>query len=268
MSTPLDGDEPSRLLKTAATTLDVLDALKETGGTTAAELAERLDLSETTTYNQLTTLREHEFVVKDGTEYRLSGKHLLFGEQVRQGNALYQHGREELEEIAAQTGEYAQLVIEQFGRGIIVYETRGDDAIGEAFQARLQQEAFDLHYTAAGKAILAHLPDARVGEIIADHGLTGRTAQTITDRDRLREELAEIRERGYAFNDEEQVEGLRVVGAPIRGPEGEVLGALSVSGPTSRMQDERYHEELPRLVTKTANLIEVNINMARRSEPA
>ncbi|WP_251343683.1 IclR family transcriptional regulator [Haloplanus halophilus] len=265
MSTPLDSDEPSRLLKTAATTLDVLDVLKETGGTTAADLAERLDLSETTTYNQLTTLREHEFVVKDGKEYRLSGKHILFGEQVRQENTLYEHGREELEEIAAQTGEYAQLVVEQFGQGIIVYETQGDDAIGEAFQARLQQETFDLHYTAAGKAILAHLPERRVSRIVDNHGLTKRTEQTITDRGRLRDELAEIRERGYAFNDEEQVAGLRVVGAPIRGPDGEVLGALSVSGPTSRMQEERYHEEIPRLVTRTANLIEVNINMARRS---
>jgi len=266
MSTPFDSDEPSRLLKTASTTLEILDALKQMTGTTAAELSERLGLSETTTYNQLATLREHEFVIKDGNEYRLSGKLVPFGEHVRQENSLYKHGRAELEEIADQTGEYAQLVIEEFGQGIIIHETRGENAIGAEFHAELQRKRFKLHYTAAGKAILAYLPEKRVRQIISNQGLTNQTEATITDRAELFEELEEIHNRGYAFNDEEQVEGLRVVGGPILNPDGCVLGALSVSGPTGRMQGKRYREDLPKLVTKTANLIEVNINMAQRSE--
>jgi DNA-binding IclR family transcriptional regulator len=266
MSTPFDSDEPSRLLKTASTTLEILDVLKKTNGMTAAELSERLGLSETTAYNQLATLRKHEFVIKDGKEYRLSRKLVPFGEHVRQENPLYRHGRAELEEMADQTGEYAQLVIEEFGQGIIIHETRGENAIGAEFQAELQQKRFKLHYTAAGKAILAHLPKKRVRQIVSNQGLANQTESTITDRAELFEELEEIRDRGYAFNDEEQVEGLRVVGGPILDPDGDVLGALSVSGPTGRMQGERYREDLPKLVTKMANLIEVNINMAQRNE--
>jgi len=265
MSRPFSPEEPSRLLKTVATTLRVIDELKRTHGMSAAELSDELELSRTTAYNHLTTLREHGYVVKDDDEYRLSAKCVLLGEDVRQQNILYKHGHAELKELAEETGEYAQLVVEEFGRGLIVSGVRGEKAVGEEFQAKLQRQPFGLHYTAAGKAILAHLPRERVEAFVREHGLSQKTAETITDRDRLFDVLSEIRDRGYAYNDEEQVEGLRVVGAPILNPDDEVLGAVSLSGPTSRIQDQRYRETLPERVLNTANLIEVNINMAHRS---
>lgn len=88
---------------------------------------------------------------------------------------------------------------------------------------------------------------------------------TITNRETLFERLSEVRERGYAYNDEGEVTGLRAVGAPIRRPDGAVLGSISVSGPTSYLDDERFDEGVPELVTSAANVIEVNMNMADQS---
>lgn len=72
-------------------------------------------------------------------------------------------------------------------------------------------------------------------------------------------ELEMIRERGYAMDDAERVDGMRCIGAPIVDQNDEVLGAVSVSAPMSRMHDDRFENEIPRRVRSTANVIEVNM---------
>lgn len=84
------------------------------------------------------------------------------------------------------------------------------------------------------------------------------TENTVTDRDALLEELDEIRNRGVAFDDEEILEGLRCVAVPVSNQEKGLLGAISVASPTSRMKGSRFQEDLPELVTDTANVIQIN----------
>lgn len=116
-----------------------------------------------------------------------------------------------------------------------------------------------LHNTALGKAILAHLPRERVDRIIDEHGLPKTTEQTITDRDELYLRLGEIRDRGFAFDDEERLEGLRCIAVPILDQDNNVKGAISVAGPSSRLQGEQFEEEFPKVVQNTANVIELNM---------
>jgi len=116
-----------------------------------------------------------------------------------------------------------------------------------------------LHSTAAGKAILAEMPEQRVMDIISEHELPAETEHTITDPDSLVEELDEIREHGIAYNDEESVEGLRAVGVPVRGSNGIAIGALSVSGPSNRLRGEVFREEIPNIMLGHANEVELNI---------
>ena len=116
-----------------------------------------------------------------------------------------------------------------------------------------------LHNTALGKAILAHLPDDRVSEILDRHGLPAATPNTITDRDRLHETLAGIRERGVAYCGGERVEGLRCVAAPVLGSDDEVLGAISVATPTTRLTGERFATEVHELVLQAANVVAINV---------
>lgn len=261
-------DDPGspRTLKTATTTLNVIDVLKQLNGATVTEMADHLDLSKGGAYNHLATLREKNFVVKDGDEYCLSPRFILIGEHVRQQSLLYRFGKDEIDKLVEETGEYAQLITEKHGLGIVLYLNRGEKAIGSNYPNQMEQKPLYLHHTAAGKSILVHLPDDRVDEIIEQHGLVRRTENTITERDELLEELERIEERGYAYNVEEEVTGLRAVGAPIKGPDGEILGAVSLSGPKSRMRGERFEEELPEKVVNTAEVIEVNINMHHQSD--
>jgi len=257
-------DSP-RTLKTLTTAFRVIRALEELDGARVTELAGHLDLSKGAVYNHLATLRENNYVVKEGDTYKLSLQFLLLGEYVRNQNTLYEIGGPEIENLAEATGEYAHLSTEQHGLGINLHKVRGEKAVGSDYQtAKLQRPDF-LHYSATGKAILAYLPEEQVEEIVDRYGLTRKTENTITTREELFDAIERIRERGYAYNDEEEIEGLRAVGAPIRDREGNVLGSLSVSGPTSRMKSDRLHETVPEMVTSTANIIEVNINMANRS---
>ena len=95
-----------------------------------------------------------------------------------------------------------------------------------------------MHHNSGGKAIIAHLPESEVLDIVDTHGLPSQTDNTITDPDRLLTELETIREQGYALNRSEDLEGVHAVGVPLI-VNGEVQGALSVAGPAHRMTNER-----------------------------
>ena len=241
-----------------------VDVLVDSGDRRAAsitELADHLDLTKGTVHNHLSTLREHRFVVKEDDRYELSLRFLIFGEYVRNNDILYQIGEPEVQELAEETGEIVHLSTEQHGLSMKLCKIHGENAVGERFHVVKLQRPDYLHYTATGKAILAFLPRTRVERIIDEYGLAEMTDNTITDRAALFDELDATRERGYSLNDQEEVEGVRAVGAPVRDRTGRVLGAVSVSGPVSRMQDERFRDVLPETVKNTTNVIEANINM-------
>lgn len=262
-----NGADPSsgRTLKTVSNSLEMIDVLMRLDGAGVTELARHLDTSKSTVHTYLNTLKQNGFVTKSGDEYNLSYNFLVFGEYVRNRSLLYRIGKDDIDELAVETGQYAHLVVEEEGRGLNLYKAKGEKAVGDEYQAAKFQQRDHLHITASGKAILAQLPRERVEGIIERYGLPKRTERTITDEDELFDELAEIRERGFAYNDEEEIEGFRAVGAPIKRRNGELLGSLSVSGPKSVFEGTAYYEGMPELVTRTANVIEVNINMANRS---
>lgn len=249
-----------RTLTTTETSLEVVSKLKELDGARVTELAEEMGIAPSTAHSHLATLEENNYVVKEGDVYRLGLKFLDFGEFVRGNNEYYSMAKSKVNRLAEETGGRAHFIVEEHGEGVYVYTTSGKHGV-ETF-AR-DGRRLELYRAAAGKAILAYLPPERVDEIIDDRGLARRTANTITDRDELFDELERIRERdGIGFNMEEQIVGIRAVGAPVRTPDGTVIGGLSVSGPTHRMKDDRLYEELPDVVLGTANELELEIEYA------
>ncbi len=96
-----------------------------------------------------------------------------------------------------------------------------------------------LHCSGVGKALLAALPEIEAGAVLEGGRAVGLTGKTITDRESLLRELAASRERGYAIDDEEHAVGLRCVAAAIHDEHGRPLAALSISGPTARIPNER-----------------------------
>ncbi|GAB7011394.1 IclR family transcriptional regulator [Halorubrum trueperi] len=243
-------------------TIEIIDALARRGSLGVTELAGALDLSKSTVHAYLKTLEQSGYVVRDGEKYTLAQKLSLLGESVRNQSRFFQIARDEIDDLAAETGLYAHLTVEENGHGVNLYQAKGDDVGRYDYQTQKIQQPEPLHVTATGKAILASLSRTDVESILDRHGLVRRTPHTITDRDSLFEELSTIGDRGYASNDEEEIEGFRAVGASICRPNGEVLGAVSVSGPTSILHGERFRQESTEAVTRTANLIEVTINMS------
>ncbi|MFC4550121.1 MULTISPECIES: IclR family transcriptional regulator [Halorussus] len=265
MSEEHSGESP-RILKTVSRALQVVRALEELDGATVTEVADHLDVSKSAAYNYLMTLEDQRLVVKEGNDYSLSLQFLMLGEYVRNQNVLYDTGKGEIERLAEETGEYAHLATIQHGLSVNLYKVKGEKAVGSDYQTSKLQKPDYLHFSATGKSMLAYLPRERVEEILDRYGLARKTENTITDREELFDELERIRERGYAYNDEEEIEGLQAIGAPIRDREGSVLGALSVSGPLRRMNDPDYHDTIVETVTNAANVIEVNINMAETDD--
>jgi len=97
----------------------------------------------------------------------------------------------------------------------------------------------------------------RRDEILEAHGLPEWTRNTITDRDALTEELAQIRETGLAFDDEERVEGVRCVAAPVLDDAERPYGALTISASTRTLRGNAFREEYPELVSDTATSIQL-----------
>lgn len=253
-------DEPRRI-QSADRVCDILEHLRETGGTTVSELADAVGLSPGTAHTYLATLESRGFVRKYDGEYRLGLELLPYGEHVRLQNDLYRAAKAELHRLAHGSNATAHLMTEYDGRLVVLHEAFGEDAIGTEFHPRKRERPqTHLHCTAAGKAILAHMPDYRVAEIIHDHGLVSYTPSTITDSDELAAELEVVRERGFALNDQEQMQGIRAVGAPILYDGEHVLGAVSLSGSASNWSGNRFREEFPEKVMRAANAIEVNVH--------
>ena len=102
--------------------------------------------------------------------------------------------------------------------------------------------------TSSGKILLAHLPAEERAALLTETGLKKVTPRTITAKTKLEKNLAEARERGYAWALEELELGLHAMAAPVRDRDGEVIAALSASGPAYRLSEERLHELAPVLV--------------------
>lgn len=230
--------------KTTATSLRVVDAVDELGGARLTEIAEELDLSTSTVYTHLNTLTDHGYVTKIGDRYELGLKLFHLGEEARRRDDRYDLARESARELANTTGEEVNFAVEENGRSIILFDEVSNPSV-EGFQVGHQ---FYMHNSASGKAMLAELPDEYIDDVIDRWGLPRETANTITDRDRLFDEIEEIRSQGYAVNDQEAFEGLHSVAIAVENPDGTVFGSLDVSGPPYRLPADTELVELLRPV--------------------
>ncbi|WP_435063681.1 IclR family transcriptional regulator [Halobaculum sp. EA56] len=232
---------------------EIVEALEELGEAGASEVANELSLPKSTAYTHLNTLHSRGYLVKDGDRYRLSCQFLHLGSSVQEGNPLYRRGKKEVDELAADTGERANLVIEERGKGTCIHASDGEGTMDNVMSLG---ERRCMHSTATGKAILAYLPEERVDEIVETHGLPEFTERTITSRGELDEELADIRENGVSYDREEAITGLRCIAAPVV-IDDEPIGSISVSGPSRRFTNPRRKEELEEAVRESANVIQL-----------
>ncbi|SET94748.1 IclR family transcriptional regulator [Natrinema hispanicum] len=253
MSLPPDVDRP---VETVERAIDIIDYLKENGPATIAEVTAHLGCAKSTAHRHLKTLEASSFLIEENDEYRLGIRFLDYGVIARDRHTFYREVKSKVDTLADETDEKIWCAVEEHGRSVHIYGAQGKRSVRT--YARLGHQNY-LHQHAAGKAILAYLPDERIDEIVETYGLPARTQHTITTADELWDEIEAIRERGYALNIEESVEGLHAIGAPIKDENGTALGAISISGPANRLDGSFLREELPTLLLGTVNEITINL---------
>lgn len=249
-------EEHTSRVKTTATSFDIVDLLFEEGPATRGQIEERLGLTTSTTHRHLTTLREYGYVVKEGASYRLSFRFLTVGGSLRRQVPAYSMIKRKVDDLAEQTDERAQFIVREGHDRVYLYTEIGDNPVQTgAYTGRRGP----IHASAAGKSIIANLPETERERLLESMDLEQAGPNTITDADALRENLAEIRDRGYAINREESTAGVHAIGAPVTGKGDDIVGAISVSGPATRLKSRRLETELPDLVLAAANELELHI---------
>jgi len=237
------------------TSMELLDAIHELKEPNLTELAEHTGMAPSTTHIHLNTLENANYIVSENKRYKLSLRFLQYGLQTRKRMDLFEHAKFPIDELAKKSGELANLMMEEQGQGRYVYTKKQENAV---YFEEKPGRTVPLHSTALGKAILAHLPDERVEMIIQERGLPEETPHTITDPDELRNELETIREEGIAHDREEFMESVRCMAVPLLKRD-TVEGAISVSGPVSRMSSESFQQEIRELLFDTKDVIELGI---------
>jgi DNA-binding IclR family transcriptional regulator len=228
-----------RTLKTTATSLRIIDLLREHDGLTLAELDELLDNSKSTLHSHLTTLHQAEYLVRQGDTYRLSLRFHFLGEYARTQRTAYVRAEDWVKRLAERTDEEALFTVPQHGLLWMIHGVQGRSA-----ESSIDfRNEYYMHNTAAGKAILSEYSADRVSAILEYRGMPAETKHTITSHKKLLEDLDIVREQGYGTVDEEFTEGLRAVGTTVKDETG-IVGGLSVGGPTYRIDESRLHDDL------------------------
>ena len=249
-------DAGNDTVRTAETMFDVVQRIAADDGASLAELASELDYAKSTVHRHLHTLEELGYVVQRDDGYHVGLRFLKIGVTARSSYRGYDLVREKVEEIAEVTGERAQFFVEEHGKAVYLARAAGDQAVrtDPGLGSRIP-----LYAASAGKAILAELPEPELSDMFERMSFEPMTDQTITDPDKLRAEIDTVRERGYSFNREESLRGTHAVGVAICGPDDDVIGGLSVTGPSHRLNGERFESDLPDLLLGAANELELNI---------
>lgn len=243
-------------VKSAETLFDIVEFVQREGGATVTATADDLGYAKSTVHRHLVTLRDRGYAVKEGETYHVGLRFLDLGEHARNRQRASQLARQKVEELATETEERAQFIVEEHGDAVYIHRAHGEHAVRTAPGIG---KRIPLHATAAGKAILASMPESELFRNIELIQFERLTDGTITTEEQLLEELEAVRERGYAFNMQENIDGLRAVGVPIHTPDDGVVGALSVSGPTHRLKGDWFEQGLPDLLLGAANELELNI---------
>lgn len=247
-------ERPGRTIRSVKIAFNIIEHLQTREHTGVTDLANELGHSKSTIHSHLRTLEERKIIVREGNGYRLSLRFLDMARYVREQVGNYDVIKNEVDSLADETGEIVQFGIEEHGQVVYLYKSTGDRAVET--RSRVGTQA-PIHSTSLGKTILTFLPPERTEEIIQGVEYSAMTANTITSSEELYEELDEIQQRGYGIDDEENINGLRCVSAPVRNEE-MVLGAISITGPSSRFTIDRLHGELSDHVQRAANIIELN----------
>ena len=232
--------------------LDILEVLgRSEGELGVSEIGLSVGLANGTVHRLLSTLTRRGYArqVSDSRKYTLGPRAVTLASSSRERlGPLARPFLKELMEVSRESANLAAL-----DRNSVVYL----EQVSAPRMVRMFTEPGNRvppHASGTGKVLLAFQPPGVAKAVLGRSGLARFTPRTITDTGRLLAELERIREQGYATDYEEIEEGVRCVAAPVLGAEGQVVAAISVSGPTGRLEGDRLGEIIPHIKRIAADL--------------
>jgi IclR family transcriptional regulator, acetate operon repressor len=251
----VDNRNPTGQVAVLHKALDLLECLAA-GPLTAADISKRIGVAKPTVYRLLSTLQSRGFIAKeqDGSRYMLGD-----------ASRALSTGSGSPADLISLTRSFTAKLAAKFGETVNGAGKSGDqilyvDVVQSGHRLRTDNPAGGrdhIHSTALGKAILAELPEGEARAILTTIELVPVTPGTITAVPALLRQLTAISQAGYAVDDEENEVGSVCIAAAIRGPAGRPIGAISISGPRWRIDDELVKTIGSELVTIRDSLSDV-----------
>lgn len=248
----MDTADDTRVVKSNETLFAIVDYLSRNNYGRIVDIADELGVSNSTVHRHLTSLSDHEYVRKEDSSYRLSHRFLNIGSEVRQRREEHATIKARVDDIANETGEIAAFMVEEFGKAVFLYRSRGDNAAQTDVRVGSRVDLLEL---GAGPLILAFSDDDERERILSDLGIQPGTEEF----DKQREQWDVVRERGFALDRGTYIEGLRTVSAPVHGFDGDLIGTISIAGPAHRLRGEEFTNGLPNYLLSVINEYELDI---------
>lgn len=244
----------SYVVQSVERSLDILELLSENiQGMGLTEISIKIDLHKSTVHRLLGTLIHKGFVSQDieSNKYMITTKLFELGVVKIAENDILKASKPYTKALMESLNEVVHLVIQDKADIIYIDKIEANNTIRMSSTIGRRRP---LYCTSVGKAMMAFMNDEEVKEIWDNSNIEKLTENTITDFNKLLQELRRVKENGYAEDDEENEVGVRCIGAPIFNHFGKVEGAISISGPAIRVTKDRV-ESIANEVKKYAKLI-------------
>lgn len=222
------------------------------GAMSLQELTDKLQEPKTSLYRVILTLEHHGYLNKtNNQEYEVGERVLSLSTNFLLDNNLKKAAQNPMQQLFLEHKDTVNLGILSGSEVVYIdivesnFSLKMTDSIGSRSPA---------HATGLGKAILSHIDESALNDLLNNAEFFRYTTKTLLDRESLLKELNITKERGYALDDEEVVEGARCIAAPIFDFNKRVLGAISISGPIQRFSRSSI-EEIARNVMSAAEEI-------------
>jgi len=236
-----DDKAAQNTIKSLDRALEVLVQLGEMQGGTLSEIAGALDQSPATIYRVLTTFQGRGFADFDDQSqiWSIGPAAFLTGSHFLRRTSLVERARPIMRDLMEATGETANLGIERDGKVLFLGQVETHATIRAFFPPGT---ASAMHSSGIGKALLSRMDDKRQRQVLAASQLEQFTPYTLTDPEAMIADLQATKARGYSIDGEERNIGMRCIAAPVYNVFGEAVAGISVSGPTSRITEDRIDE--------------------------
>ncbi len=221
--------------------ITVLEILARRGVAGVSEIASEIDVHKSTAFRLLGALEGRGLVeqVAERGKYRLGFGLIPLAGAVTDRLDVIQQGRDVCVRLAAELGETVNVAVLREHYAVNVEQARGPSTVATH---NWIGQLTPLHCTSSGKVLLAHLEPAALVALLTTAEPAAFTPHTLTRPEQLDEELASVREVGYAVSTEEYELGLNAVAAPVYDRTGRVVAAVSVSGPSYRLSPRRVRQ--------------------------